>query len=77
MIFRKKTNPDDPKLDVNFTHKLVSLESVSSIFKKQPGEIKADPIDDASLIEKYLDVTEHDLPNPSPKINSRSSKARR
>jgi len=66
LIFRKKTNPDDPKLDVHSTHKLVGLESVSSIFKKQPGEIKADPIDDASLIEEYLDVTEHDLPNPSP-----------
>jgi len=66
LIFRKKTNPDDPKSDVHSTHKLVGLESVSSIFKKQPGEIKADPIDDASLIEEYLDVTEHDLPNPSP-----------
>ena len=66
MIFRKKINPNDSKLDVNFTHKLAGLESISSIFKKQSGEINADPIDDASLIEKYLDVTEHDLPNPSP-----------
>ena len=66
MIFRKKTNPDDPELDVNSTHKLAGLESISAIFKKHPGEIKTEPISDASLIEEYLDVTEHDLPNPSP-----------
>jgi len=65
MIFRKKTNQDDAKLETKPEHKLTGLESISSIFKHHSSEPRTDIAIDKSCIEESILISESDLPKPS------------
>lgn len=62
MIFRRKTNQNNTKLESNSEHKLTGLENISSIFKNHSDDIKEEPIDETPLTEESFDLPEYDLP---------------
>ncbi|MFQ5475400.1 MAG: hypothetical protein ACE5DT_00025 [Nitrosopumilus sp.] len=64
-MFRKKTSSDNNELEAKSEHKLAGLESISSIFKSTPAEIKKEPLVETSLPKETLDVAEFNLPKPS------------
>jgi len=65
MMFRKKTNQDDAKLETKSEHKLTGLKSISSIFKNHSSEPRTDIAIDKSSIEESILISESDLPKPS------------
>jgi len=64
-MFRKKTIHDDTKLETKSEHKLVGLESISSIFKSHSNDANKELIVEKSPDEVSILMPESDLPKPS------------